>query len=78
MSSKKTKLETQKNNLTTLKKNLESRFGFLANEIQKAETYKAELSAKQQSLIAAKTAMFNTSVGDVSSSDDPASRADYN
>jgi len=74
----KTKLETQQTNLASLKKNLETRFGFLANEIKKAETYKAELSAKQQSLIAAKTAMFNTSVGDVSSSDDPASRADYN
>jgi SpoIID/LytB domain protein len=74
----KTKLETQQTSLASLKKNLETRFGFLANEIKKAETYKAELSAKQQSLIAAKTAMFNTSVGDVSSSDDPASRADYN
>lgn len=74
----KIKLETQKTNLAKLKKDLESRFGFLANEIKKAETYKAELSAKQQSLIATKTAMFNTSVGDVSSSDDPASRADYN
>lgn len=74
----KTKLETQKTSLAKLKKDLETRFGFLANEIKKAETYKAELSAKQQSLIAAKTAMFNTSVGDVSSSDDPASRADYN
>ncbi len=74
----KTKLEAQQKSLASLKKNLETRFGFLANEIKKAETYKAELSAKQQSLIAAKTAMFNTSVGDVSSSDDPASRADYN
>jgi len=78
LSENKTKLEKQKTNLASLKKNLETRFGFLANEIKKAETYKAELSAKQQSLIAAKTAMFNTSVGDVSSSDDPASRADYN
>jgi len=74
----KTNLESQKVKLAELKKNLESRFGFLATEIKKAETYKAELSAKQQSLIAEKTAMFNTSVGDVSSSDDPASRADYN
>ena len=74
----KTNLEIQKNRLATLKKTLESRFGFLAGEIKKAEDYKAELSAKQQKLIAEKTAMFNTSVGDVSSSDDPASRADYN
>jgi peptidoglycan hydrolase-like amidase len=71
-------LEAEKVKLSAFKKSIESRFGFLAGEIKKAETYKAELSAKQQTLIAEKTAMFNTSVGDVSSSDDPASRADYN
>jgi len=74
----KTKLEKEKTKLANLQKTLETRFSFLSNEINKAETYKAQLSAKQQSLIAEKTAMFNTSVGDVSSSDDPASRADYN
>ena len=78
LNNNKTKLETQKTNLAKVKKDLETRFSFLSGEITKAETYKAELSAKQQSLIAAKTAMFNTSVGDVSSSDDPASRTDYN
>ncbi|MBP6989782.1 hypothetical protein KBB48_03340 [Candidatus Shapirobacteria bacterium] len=74
----KNELEAQKIKLAALKKTMEERFGFLSTEIKKAETAKAELSAKQQALIAAKTAMFNTSVGDVSSSDDPASRADYN
>ncbi|MFZ2152648.1 MAG: SpoIID/LytB domain-containing protein [Microgenomates group bacterium] len=74
----KIKLEAEKVKLAVIKKNLESRFGFLAGEIQKAEAYKNELSKKQQALIAEKTAMFNTSVGDVSSSDDPASRSDYN
>jgi len=74
----KTNLETQKIKLAALKKSLEDRFGFLAGEIKKAEDYKNELSKKQQDLVAAKNAMFNTSVGDVSSSDDPASRADYN
>ena len=78
LNTNKAKLESEKTKLAALKKNLESRFGFLSGEIKKAETYKAELSAKQQNLIAEKTAMFNTSVGDVSSSDDPASRADYN
>jgi len=78
LNTNKTKLETQKNNLAKLKNSLESRFSFLSQEITKAENYKAELSAKQQQLIAEKTAMFNTSVGDVSSSDDPASRSDYN
>lgn len=74
----KTKLEAEKVKLAALKKSMETRFGFLATEIKKAEDYKKELSARQQSLIAEKNAMFNTSVGDVSSSDDPASRADYN
>lgn len=74
----KSNLEKEKVRLAALKKNLESRFGFLAGEIKKAETYKAELSQKQQSLIAEKTAMFSTAVGNVSTSDDPASRADFN
>ena len=74
----KTNLEAQKIKLAALKKSMEERFGFLSGEINKAETYKAELSQRQQNLIAEKTAMFNTSVGDVSSSEDPASRADYN
>lgn len=74
----KTSLEVQKTKIAEIKKNLESRFGFLSGEIKKAEEHKAELSKKQQALIAEKTAMFNTSVGDISSSDDPASRADYN
>lgn len=78
LNTNKTALESQKTKLAALKKSLENRFGFLATEIKKAEDYKAELSAKQQSLIAEKTAMFNTAVGDVSTSDDPASRADYN
>jgi cell division protein FtsB len=40
----KTDLETQKTKLATLKSSLESRFGFLAGEIKKAETYKAKLT----------------------------------
>lgn len=78
LNNNKAKLEVEKNKIASIKKNLESRFGFLSNEITKAENYKNELSQKQKSLIAEKTAMFNTSVGDVSSSDDPASRSDYN
>lgn len=78
LNSNKKNLDSQKTSLAALKKNLEDRFGFLEGEIKKAEEYKAELSKKQQDLIVAKTAMFNTSVGDVSTSDDPASRADYN
>ena len=78
LNTNKSELEKQKVKLASLKSSMESRFSFLSGEIKKAETYKAELSQKQQALIAEKTAMFNTSVGDVSSSDDPASRSDYN
>lgn len=74
----KIKLEAEKVKMAALKATMESRFGFLNQEILKAETYKNELSKRQQQLIAEKTAMFSTSVGDVSSSEDPASRADFN
>lgn len=78
LNSQKTQLESEKTKLASLRKTLETRFGFLTTEIKKAEDYKKELSARQQQLIAEKTAMFNTSVGDVSASDDPASRLDFN
>lgn len=74
----KTDLTSQQTKLSGLKKTMESRFGYLSGEIKKAEDYKQVLSARQQQLIAQKLAMFNTSVGDASTSDDPASRADYN
>lgn len=74
----KQKVLVEKDKIAAIKKDMESRFGFLSGEIKKAEAYKQELSQKQQQLIAEKTAMFSTSVGDVSSSDDPASRADFN
>lgn len=78
LSDNKTRLETETQKLAVLRKELEERSEFLGGEIKKAEDYKAELSKKQQELIAQKTALFSTSVGDVSSSQDPASRADYN
>lgn len=78
LNTNKTKLEAEKVKIAALKKTMESRFGYLAGVITQAEAYKAVLTQKQQQLIAEKTAMFNTSVGDVSSSDDPASRADFN
>lgn len=79
LNTSKSELQSQKSKLLTLKNSLESRFGFLQTEITKAETYKQELSKKQQQLIAQKEAMFSTSVGDDSSlSGDPASRLDYN
>lgn len=61
----KTKLEAEKVKLAKIKADLETRFSFLATEIKKAETYKAELSAKQKELEAKKLASLNlpTSVG---------------
>lgn len=72
------KLNSDKDKLISVKKSLESRFGFLSGEIKKAETYKSQLSQKQKELIAQKESLLATSVGDVSTSDDPASRSDYN
>lgn len=72
------KLSADKQKLILVKKSLESRFGFLAGEIKKAEVYKQQLSQKQKELIAQKESLLATSVGDVSTSDDPASRSDYN
>jgi len=61
----KAKLEIEKTKLAKIKADLETRFSFLATEIKKAETYKAELSAKQKELEAKKLASLNlpTTVG---------------
>jgi len=65
LTNNKTKLEAEKVKLAKIKADLETRFSFLATEIKKAETYKAELSAKQKELEAKKLASLNlpTSVG---------------
>ncbi len=78
LTANKVRLETEKIKLSKLKTDMENRFGFLSKEILKAETYKAELSRKQQQLIAEKTAMFTTSVGEAGISDDPNSSIGYN
>ena len=78
LTANKVRLETEKIKISKLKSDMESRFGFLAGEIQKAETYKAELSRRQQQLIAEKMAMFTTSVGEAGISDDPNSSVGYN
>jgi len=61
----KVELEAQKVKMAEIKKSLDSRFGFLSGEIKKAETFKAELSAKQRQLEAQKLASLNlpTTVG---------------
>jgi SpoIID/LytB domain protein len=61
----KTSLETEKVKLAKIKADLESRFGFLAGEIKKAETYKGQLSSKLRDLEAQRIAKLNlpTSAG---------------
>jgi len=49
-------LQNEQAKIAKLKKDLEDRFGFLTNEIQKAETYKAQLSQKLQNLEAQRIA----------------------
>ena len=73
----KTRLKKEQGRLAVLEETFEKRSEFLGGEIEKAEEYKAELSSRQKELIAQKTALFSTSVGDASTSQDPASRADY-
>jgi len=65
LTANKVRLETEKIKLSKLKTDMESRFGFLSKEILKAETYKAELSRRQQELVAQKLASLNlpTSLG---------------
>ena len=61
----KTDLEAQNVKLAALKKSMEDRFGQLTKVITQAEAYKAELSQKQQQLVAQKLASLNlpTSLG---------------
>lgn len=78
LATNKVKLETEKSKISKLKSDMENRFGFLAGEIRKAEDYRAELSRRQQQLIAEKMAMFTTSVGEAGLTDDPNSSLGYN
>jgi len=80
-----TNLEGEKNNLkksqvslTNLKSQVDKQVKFLAGEVEKTEAFFAQISAKQQELLALKASGFQTSVGDVPPADDPASRPDYN
>jgi SpoIID/LytB domain protein len=61
----KTKLEAEKVQIAALKKSMDDRFGYLAKVITQAQAYVAQLSQKQQQLIAQKLASLNlpTSLG---------------
>ena len=81
----KKKLESDQDRLAMLSKQLDEQAEFLKGEIAKAKNYQKELtgkiailSARQQAILAGKSATFQTSVGDVPMADDPASRPNYN
>jgi len=81
----KKKAEKTKIILASLKKKTNAQAAFFRKEIKGAKEYQrnlegkiAELTAKQQELLAKKTGTFQTSVGDVPLADDPASSPDYN
>lgn len=67
------KLERNRNDLATAKTQVNSRAEFLAGEVEKTETYLATLSAKQEDLIAQKSAGFQTSIGDTPPTLEPCS-----
>lgn len=79
------KVENDKKTLQQLQATVAEQSEFFEGEIKGAKAYQeelgkkiTELSAKQKELLAKKTATFQTSVGSVPSSGDPASRADFN
>ncbi len=81
----KQQVESDRQRLEALKAEADKQATFLKGEISKAKAYQAdlttqiaELTARQQELLAEKTGTFTTSVGDVPLADDPASRPDYN
>jgi peptidoglycan hydrolase CwlO-like protein len=72
-------LEARKAKLASLRMQFEASAKFFEGEIAKAKDYQealagkiAELSKRQQEILAAKTGTFQTTVGEVPSADDPA------
>lgn len=73
----KEKLEKDKQSLASLQKEVDNNATFLGGEIKKAQDYQkelsgkiAELSAKQQSILAARSGQFTASIGDSEEADD--------
>jgi SpoIID/LytB domain protein len=82
---KRKKLQTEKASLDYIKGETDKRAVSVRKLVNEAESYQNQLSgfitsltAQQQSILSAKAGTFQTSVGDVPLSDDPASRPDYN
>lgn len=81
----KKELETNQVHLASLQKRLDEQANFYEGEIAKAKQYQSQLSnqiadltKRQQEILAEKQGTFQTSVGDVPLADDVASRPDYN
>ena len=66
----KEELERNKTNLAVAQKQVDERATFLEGEVDKVESYLATLSAKQESILAAKSGAFIASVGDSDLADD--------
>lgn len=78
-------LESEKARLASVKKKTEEESGFLQGEIAKAKQYQqvlasqiADLSAKQQSILAARSGSFTSSLGEVPLTDDANASPSYN
>lgn len=82
---KEVQLQNEKTRLAAVKEKTNKQAEFLRGEIKGAKEFQADLTqkiaqltARQKELLAKKTELFSTSVGDVPLADDPASRPDYN
>lgn len=82
---KKKELESEKARLAIIREDVNKQAEFLKGEIAGAKSYQedigqeiATLTVRQNELLAAKTGLFSTSVGEVPIADDPGSRPDYN
>ncbi len=63
-------LKKNKTSLAVAQKQVDERATFLEGEVEKVESYLAELSSKQQAILAAKSGAFIVSVGDSDLADD--------
>jgi peptidoglycan hydrolase-like amidase len=79
------KLQKDKKALAVIQAEVDQQATFLGGEIKKAEAYQkdltkqiADLTAKQQAILAAKSGDFTTSVGNVPLADDPNARPTFN
>lgn len=66
----KKKLQTSRASLEGLQKSLDSRATFLGQEVEKVGAYLAQLSAKQNEILAARSGQFTASIGDSELADD--------